>query len=149
MKTYDEICESFYSTSLKKTVHGTDREVGFGCSVSREQGKYLYDLIIREKPQKSLETGLAWGGSAIHILCALRDIGVSHKHEAIDPFEISMWEGVALKAISEYNLDQIFLHVEDRSDIVLPKKFSSNEKYVFIFLDGDHSFDGSFIYAYY
>jgi predicted O-methyltransferase YrrM len=149
MKSYDEICTDFYSSNLKGTMSGATREVGLGCSVGREQGRFLYDLIMTRRPEKTLETGLAWGGSAIHILCALRDSNSINKHEAIDPYAISMWEGVALKEIEKYELSSLFELIEDRSDIVLPSKFSKKEKYDFIFIDGDHSFDGSFVDAYY
>jgi hypothetical protein len=64
-------------------------------SIKTNEASFIYDFILKNKIQKTLETGLAFGKSAAHIIAATQA-----KHVAIDPFRINIkgWELKILKS---------------------------------------------------
>ena len=115
-------------------------------SVKAEEAAFLFDFIRKNQLTKTLETGLGFGRSAIHILAAH-----SQKHLAIDPFQ-SDYEYLALKNVETCGFKDKFEFIEDYSHNVLPqlvKEIDTNGKFDFIFIDGDHKFDGILVDFYY
>ena len=143
-QSYENVLADFYSQPRKLAAGGTFRDVDFGCSVSREQGRYLYDLVVAIQPTTVLEIGLAWGGSAVHICCALRDNGRG-QNTALDPFQTLIWGNVALNELMRLGLDRTFSFVEDRSDLFLPQLIRENRSFDIVFIDGNHSLSGVFV----
>lgn len=144
---YEDVLRDFYGNPVKLLRDGTQREIGFGCSVLPEQGRTLYDLVCQLKPQSSLEVGLAWGGSAIHILCAIEANGTGH-HMALDPFQ-SSWSDIGVLEPERLGLGRYFTCLYERSDVALPRFVNEGRKFQFIFIDGDHSFDAAFVDFYF
>lgn len=141
---YEAVLEDFFTSTEKHLTSGDTREIKFDCSVSRDQGRLLHKMVREIKPQNSLEIGLAWGGSAVHIMCAILENGFG-RHTAIDPYEVSMWSGIALSEMERLQINSCFDFIEKRSDIVLPQFVETSKKFQFIFIDGDHRFDGVFV----
>ena len=141
---YEAVIEEFFSSTEKRLSEGGTREVGFDCSVSKVQGRFLHDLIVELRPENALEIGLAWGGSAVHINCAILENGVGH-HTAIDPFELTVWSGIAVSEMKRLGIDERFTLVPERSDVALPRFVAEGRRFQFIFIDGDHRFDGVFV----
>ncbi len=142
-ETYDAVVKEFYSDTEKVLSDGSTRTIGFGCSVLAEQGRLLYDLVREIKPENSLEIGLAWGGSAIHILCALRDENKGH-HTAIDPMQ-DLWSNVGISEPQRLGLGNYLTCIFERSDVALPRFVQEKRGFQFAFIDGDHRFDGAFV----
>ena len=112
-------------------------------SVKKEEAKFIYDFIIKNKIKKTLEIGFAFARSASHIMAA-----TEQRHIACDPFQTNYGE-MGLKNIERLRLsDKLDFH-PDFSHNVLPKLHAENRKFEFIFIDGDHKFDGILVDFYY
>lgn len=152
--TYEEICDDFYSQPLKAIRGGGVRKITYDCSINRKAGRWLYDAITTRKPERVLEIGLAWGGSAIHIGAALRDNGRG-MHVVLDPFQDLTWSYIGATELRRLGLDQRpesengFELIERRSDTAMPEMWERGDTFQFIFIDGDHSFHGVFVDVYY
>jgi predicted O-methyltransferase YrrM len=152
--SYEEACDAFYSQPVKALHGGGEREIGFSCSIHLEAGRWLYDLVVQRKPERILEVGLAWGGSAIHLSAGQRDNG-GGLHIAIDPLQNTVWSGIGASEIRRLGLGDRpdgqdgFRLVERRSDALMPELLEKGEKFQFIFIDGDHSFHAVFVDLYF
>ncbi|HMU70187.1 MAG TPA: class I SAM-dependent methyltransferase [Chitinophagales bacterium] len=108
-----------------------------------EEAKFIYQFILGHKIHKTLEIGLGYGRSASYIMLA-----TGKPHIAIDPFQ-SHYGYQAIKNITDAGLKDNFTHIEDFSHFALPELCHKNEKFDFVFIDGDHKFDGILIDYYF
>jgi predicted O-methyltransferase YrrM len=112
-------------------------------AVKFTEGDYLHELVAANGLRRTLETGLGLGLSAASIMTASRA-----PHVAIDPFQ-SDYDGVALRNLATLGLaDQLEFHA-DYSHSVLPRLLGEGRRFEFIFIDGDHKFDGQFVDFYF
>ena len=141
---YEAVLDEFYGNIVKALPEGGQREITLDCSVSREQGRFLYDLVRSIRPKLCIETGMAWGGSAIHICSALKANGEG-KLTSIDPLQFRVYSGVAHGELHRLGFGDLSETLELYSDVALPRLLSDGVKAQFAFVDGDHRFDGIFI----
>ncbi len=111
--------------------------------VKTEEAKFLYDFIKEKGIKKTLEIGFAFGKSASHIMAASEA-----EHIAIDPFQ-SNYKDFGLKNLEKLKMKDLLKFYPDYSHNVLPKLANEDLKFEFIFIDGDHKFDGIFVDFYY
>lgn len=111
--------------------------------IKSNEAKFIYDFLIQKGLARTLETGFAYGKSASHIMAATQS-----KHIAMDPFQ-DRYQNLGIKNIQELGFDKNLELHEDYSHHVLPKLVVQKEKFDFIFIDGDHKFDGIFVDFYY
>lgn len=110
----------------------------------------LKKIIEERKFSKTLEVGLAYGGSATVILSALEKNSTGeYSHTAIDPYQSSWMGGFGVKHVEKLGFSSNFNFKEDFSELVLPKLLSEGEKFDLIYIDGSHLFDNVFLDAYY
>jgi len=112
-------------------------------SVKTKEASFIYEFLLKNNIRKTLETGFAFGKSAAHIMAATKT-----KHVAIDPFQ-DKYERMGIKNIEKLNLTENLEFYEDYSHNVLPRLLQENRRFGFIFIDGDHKFDGIFLDYYY
>ncbi len=112
-------------------------------AVKFSEGEYLHELIRANGFRKTLETGLGLGLSAASILTASRA-----RHVAIDPFQAD-YDNCGLKNLESLGLLPSLEFHADYSHHVLPQLLKEGRKFEFIFIDGDHKFDGQFVDFYY
>lgn len=112
-------------------------------AVKFSEGEYLHNLIKANKLKKTLETGFGLGLSAASIITATQS-----KHVGIDPFQEN-YDSQGLKNIEKLGLKDNLEFYADYSHNVLPKLLSEGRTFDFIFIDGDHKYDGQFIDFYY
>lgn len=137
---YRQKIDDYYNTTAKIIDDkGGIREIGYACSVLRDQGSFLYDIVREVQPKQSLEIGLAWGGSAIHILCAL-EANKSGQHTAIDPLQKG-WSDIGVREPARLGLGHLIECLYEKSETVLPRFLVEGKTFQFIFIDGDHRFD--------
>ena len=105
--------------------------------------EYIYYLLKSKAIQRTLETGFAYAKSAAHIIAA-----TEKKHIAIDPFQ-SNYKRLGIQNIQHLGLSDLLDFREDFSHNVLPELLRNNAKFDFIFIDGDHKFDGEFVDFYF
>ena len=112
-------------------------------AVKFSEGEYLHALIKKNNFKKTLETGFGLGLSAASIITASQS-----KHVGIDPFQ-SNYENYGLKNIEKLGLTSYLEFYPDYSHNILPKLVAEKRSFDFIFIDGDHKFDGQFVDFYY
>jgi len=112
--------------------------------VKTTEAAFMYKFIKEKGLKKTLETGFAYAKSASHIMAA-----TGQKHIACDPFQ-DRYQNLGLANIEKLGLrDKLEFH-NDFSHNVLPKILQQKEKdFEFIFIDGDHKFDGELVDFYY
>lgn len=111
--------------------------------IKDSEAQFIHDFLVSNKIQKTLEVGLAYAKSAAHIIAA-----TENKHIAIDPFQDN-YQRLGLTNIDNLGLTNYLDFREDFSHNVLPQLLIEKAKFEFIFIDGDHKFDGEFIDFYY
>ncbi len=112
-------------------------------SIKPKEAAFLYDLIREKGLGRTLETGLGFGRSAIHMLAAH-----GGRHIAVDPYQRD-YDYLALRNVEAAGLSNRFDFHEDASHNVLPRLHLDGERLDLVFIDGDHKFDGILVDFYY
>jgi predicted O-methyltransferase YrrM len=112
-------------------------------AIKFSEGQYLHDLVRKNNFKKTLETGLGLGLSAASIITASQS-----RHVAIDPFQPD-YENCGLRNIEKLGLAGDLEFHADFSHSVLPRLLDEKRTFEFIFIDGNHKFDGQFVDFYY
>jgi predicted O-methyltransferase YrrM len=112
----------------------------FPASIPYETGALLYELVLKEGLNRTLEVGMAYGLSTLFLCQAHRDKG-SGTHTAIDPHQGSRFRAIGLANVREAGLDDHLRFHEAPSFEVLPALCRAGEVYDFAFIDGRHVFD--------
>jgi hypothetical protein len=105
-----------------------------------QRGAYLFELVKQLRPAVTLETGFAYGMSALFLAEALRQNG-GGRHIAIDPFASSRFDGLGLAHLEEAGLGTIVTLYEEPSELCLPRLVTEGLRVDFAFVDGHHLFD--------
>ena len=118
---------------------------------TRSNVETLHSLMLHLEPTRTLEVGLAFGGSALSICTAHRDLGrpPTHQHVAIDPYQTTVWDSCGLEALERASLlDYVEFH-EANSALALPKLLIAESEFGFAYIDGSHLFEDVFVDAYF
>src|ERR1700686_1842600 len=79
----------------------------YPTSVTPGRGKFLGDLVRGLRPAATIEVGMGWGLSTLHILEAMvANGGVRQPHIIMDPFQRQAYHNVALMVLREAGADQ-------------------------------------------
>lgn len=105
-------------------------------SIKPKEAAFIYNFLLENKLNKTLEIGFAMGMSTCHIMAATKA-----KHIAVDPFQ-NNYGYFGIKNLTKLNLIHNLDFREDFSHAVLPKLLEAKQNFHFIFIDGDHKFDG-------
>jgi len=130
--------EKFYSLNEKKDENGTSYYLSLS-SLRKEESYALYNIVKKYKPTRALEVGLALAGSAIAVITAKKEIGITEKHIALDPFQKSNAGNVGLLALKNAGLGNDFIHHEEFSEHYFNKMFGEKALFDLIFIDGNHT----------
>ena len=111
--------------------------------IKSNEAEFIYDFLIEKGLKLTLECGFAYAKSASHIMAA-----TTSRHVAIDPYQ-DRYQKLGITNMQTLGFDKkLDLH-EDFSHNVLPKLLEKKKLFDFIFIDGDHKFDGIFVDFYY
>lgn len=151
----NEIIERIYNTKRVEDIDGNAINP-FPTSISYEKGITLYNIIKNTGAKNTLEIGMAYGLSTLFILQALRDGDIGNivnrnigKHMAIDPMEHTIWKSIGTLNVKRAGFEDIFQFHGLHSHIVLPNLLAKQEKFDFIFIDGNHTFDYALVDFFY
>ena len=112
-------------------------------SIKDNEAEFIYSFLKENGITETLETGFAYAKSAVFIIAATQSA-----HISIDPFQ-DHYENIGLKNIKKLGFDKFLNFYNDYSHNVLPKLLAEKRQFNFIFIDGDHKFDGELVDFYY
>jgi predicted O-methyltransferase YrrM len=112
-------------------------------AIKGEEAAFIYDFVLRHKLNKTLEVGFAFAKSASHIIAATQST-----HIACDPFQKD-FRDVGLKNIEKLGYSHFLDFRPQFSYELLPELLKEKRSFEFIFIDGDHKFDGIMLDFYY
>ncbi|MDG1186270.1 MAG: class I SAM-dependent methyltransferase [Schleiferiaceae bacterium] len=110
-------------------------------SIKLHEAEEIREKIIQNSYLKCLEVGLAYGMSANYILSSSEKVTLV----SIDPFQENDYNNLGLQNISNNGFSHRHEHISELSITAFPELIKSGDKYDFIFIDGDHKFEGAFI----
>jgi predicted O-methyltransferase YrrM len=115
-------------------------------SITAREGEALTRWVLREKAVRTIEIGLGYGVSALHVCAGLIESGSDDaRHVVIDPFQSARFSGCGLQVLEEAGVIGLVEHHDQISQIVLPRFLDEGRRFDFAFVDGNHRFDGVFL----
>lgn len=145
-------------TRVRERVYLTGRAAGesgreleaFPTAMKAEAGSVLRHLAQRERAVRTIETGFAFGLSAMFILEGALAAGAGAvRHVAIDPFQKRDWDNAGLRALREAGVSHLLELVEEDSALALPRMVAEGRRFDMGFVDGGHLFENAFIDIFY
>jgi predicted O-methyltransferase YrrM len=118
-------------------------ETNKSTPIKDSEAHFLHNFVKENGIKKTAETGCGYGKSAIAIMSA-----TGNGHIIMDPFQ-SFYKYGGVNNIKKAGFGDKLDFQEDYSHNVLPRLADKREKFDFIFIDGNHRFDGIFIDYYY
>jgi predicted O-methyltransferase YrrM len=110
----------------------------------------LKSLMLKERPENTLEIGLAFGGSCLALAAAHRALGRNGVcHVSVDPYQDTVWDGVARIYLDRAKLSSGVQILCEPSSIALPKLLSEGREFGLIYVDGSHLFEDVFVDVYF
>jgi hypothetical protein len=122
-----------------------------GALTSRNTLETIHRLMLHLAPARTLEIGLAFGGSALVICATHKALGHQSdcQHVVIDPYQRTVWDSCGLLALDRAALSHFVDFREQPSALVLPKMLEDGTRFSLVYIDGSHLFEDVFVDAYY
>lgn len=122
----------------------------FPIAVSAAEGEALRGWVVRERATRTVEVGLAYALSALHLCEGLLAGGdPAARHVAIDPMQGTFFSGCGLQFLEEAGVAEMVEHHEEASETALPRFLAEARGFDLAFVDGNHRFDGIFVDLFY
>jgi predicted O-methyltransferase YrrM len=122
----------------------------FPVAASAAEGEALRDWVLREGATRTIEIGLGYGLSALHICEGLlENADLASRHVVIDPYQATRFSDLGLQVLDEAGVGEMVEHNEDESGISLPRFLDEARSFDLAFIDGNHRFDGVFVDLFY
>jgi predicted O-methyltransferase YrrM len=135
--------------SLRAAADGSTHDVRT-VSISAGEGAALERWVVREGATRTIEIGLAYGVSALHVCHGLVQSGDPRaRHVVLDPFQAGRFANCGLQVLEEAGVRSLVEHLEERSEIALPALLWEGRRFDLAFVDGNHRFDSVFVDLFY
>jgi len=122
----------------------------FPVAASAAEGEALRDWVLREGATRTIEVGLGYGISALHVCEGLLgNSGPTARHVVIDPYQATRFSDLGLQFLDEAGVREMVEHHAEKSEIVLPRFVDEARSFDLAFVDGNHRFDGVFVDLFY
>ena len=119
-------------------------------AVSAAEGEALRDLVLRERATRTVEVGLGYAVSALHICEGLlANAGQGARHVAVDPHQGTFFSGCGLQFLEDAGVSGMVEHHAEESQIALPRFLVEARRFDLAFVDGNHRFDRVFVDLFY
>lgn len=121
-------------------------------SIPQAEAEAIRDWVTHENAANTIEVGLAFGYSALHICEGLLiNGGPDPRHVVIDPNQTasSGYASQGLHVLEEAECSGLIEFHDGRSQIVLPQLLQAERQFDLAFIDGNHRFDAVFLDLYY
>jgi predicted O-methyltransferase YrrM len=136
----------------RKTVGETGRVYdGLGALSTTNNLEILRRLMLDRKPERTLEIGLSFGGSALVIAASHRDLQRSPamQHVTIDPYQNTVWDNTGVASLRRAGLEQYVEVRRQFSSAALAQLLDQKRAFDLIYVDGSHLFEDVFVDAYF
>ncbi len=118
----------------------------FPVAASPAEGEALREWVLREGATRTIEVGLGYGVSALHVCEGLLGNACpGARHVVIDPYQTTRFSNCGLQFLKEAGVAGLVEHHTEESQIVLPRFLSEGLSFHLAFVDGNHRFDGVFL----
>ncbi len=118
----------------------------FPVAVYAAEGEALRVWILREEATRTIEIGLGYGISALHICEGLLgNADTAAQHVALDPYQATRFAGCGLQFLEEAGVAEMVEYHAEASEIALPRFLGEARSFHLAFVDGNHRFDGVFL----
>jgi predicted O-methyltransferase YrrM len=137
--------DKLYREGICRGEDGFTRNL-YPTSVTPGRGRFLGELCRRLKPTATLEIGMGWGLSTLHLLEAVLQNGeLRNRHVIMDPYQSADYHNGALRVLREADAADLIEFYEELSALCLPRLIEQKRSFDFVFIDGDHRYDGLFV----
>ena len=118
--------------------------------MSPAEGEALRNWVAREGAVQTIEVGLGYGISALHICEGLLLNGSpAARHVVLDPSQATRFADCGLQVLEEAGVAQIVEHHAEFSEIALPQFLKEGRTFDLGFIDGNHRFDAVLLDLFY
>jgi predicted O-methyltransferase YrrM len=119
----------------------------FPVATSTVEGEALRDTVIREGAVNTIEIGLGYGISTLHICEGLLTGpgAAASRHTAIDPHQSTRFGNCGLQFLGDAGIETMVEHLAEPSRIALARMLSAGRTFDLAYVDGNHKFDGVFV----
>lgn len=118
----------------------------FPVAVYAEEAESLRDWVLREGATRTIEVGLGYGISALHVCEGLLgNADPSARHVVLDPNQATRFADLGLQVLEEAGVAGMVEHHAEASEIALPRFLDEGRPFDLAFVDGNHRFDGVFL----
>jgi predicted O-methyltransferase YrrM len=118
----------------------------FPVAASAAEAEALREWVLREGATQTIEIGLGYGISALHVCEGLLgNADPRARHVVIDPYQATRFSNCGLQFLDEAGVAELVEYHAEESQIVLPRFFSEGQSFHLAFVDGNHRFDGVFL----
>jgi predicted O-methyltransferase YrrM len=122
----------------------------FPVAASAAEGEALRDWVVREVAARTVEVGLGYGISALHVCEGLLTNGSPNaRHVVVDPNQATRFADCGLQFLDEAGVGDLVEHHAEESQIVLPRLLSEGGEFDLAFVDGNHRFERVFVDLFY
>lgn len=122
----------------------------FPTGLGREAGQALCEIVRRERAVRTIETGFAFGMSALFMLeAALSNNQRDAAHVAFDPFQAKNWDDAGIVLAEQAGVASIVRLWREDSTLGLPRLIGESDTYDFGFVDGGHHYEHVFLDTYF
>jgi predicted O-methyltransferase YrrM len=119
-------------------------------AISAGEGEALKRWVIQEKATRTIEIGLGYGVSALHICEGLIETGDPQaRHLVLDPFQARRFANCGLQVLEEAGIRSLVEYHDEMSQIALPGFLEEGRQFDLGFVDGNHRFDSVFVDLFY
>ncbi len=122
----------------------------FPVAASAAEGEALRGWVMREGATRTVEVGLGYAISALHVCEGLLvSGGPDAGHVALDPFQATRFSNLGLQFLEEAGVSGMVEHLAETSEAALPRLLGEGRRFDLAFVDGNHRFDGVFVDLFY
>ena len=135
--------------SVVSRADGTQHSV-FPVAVSPDEGGALQGWVSREGAVQTIEVGLGYGVSALHICEGLLLNGdPAARHVVLDPSQATRFADCGLQVLEDAGVREHVEHHVEFSEIALPEFLKEGRRFDLGFIDGNHRFDAVMLDLFY
>jgi predicted O-methyltransferase YrrM len=117
----------------------------FPVAASAAEGEALRGWVTGEGATQTIEVGLGYGISTLHVCEGLlANADPTAHHVAIDPYQATRFSNCGLQFLEEAGVAGLVEHHAEESLIALPQFLGETRGFDLAFVDGNHRFDGVF-----